>query len=110
MYKVTLEIADDDLRFLRERAPLYGKASAAEVLQLLVNVMLRGQQLDERNAEGSLRELGLRYVVLHVPEDQYLAVKAKAERKGKSPESELESLLWNAIGDAELPGGEPARS
>jgi hypothetical protein len=110
MYKVALQIPDEDMRFLQERAPLYGKENAAEVLQLLMAVTLRSERLaaDKTDAEGPYRGVAPRRVVLRIHEDEFRFAEIRAKRKGWSePESELELLLSCAVNHAKSEGLEP---
>lgn len=112
MYKMTLEIADDDMSFLADRAPLYGKENAAAMLQALVEVAIRNEYLEAKRKEG--RGPGwvtMRMVILRILEDEYrLAEKIAEERRLADTQTALELLLTEAINAAPESGGDaPSR-
>jgi hypothetical protein len=114
MYKMTLEIADDDMKFLAERAPVYGKESAAAMLQALVEVAIRNEYLEakreERRGPGWV---AMRMVILRILEDEYRLAEEIAEKRGlANTQTALELLLTEAINAAPESGGDapPRRS
>lgn len=102
MYKVTLEIADDDMRFLSDRAQLYGEESAAALLQALVDTTIRNERLDAESEKFDRPGwIAFRKVIIRMLEDEYRLAQKVAEKRGLgSPRAALELLVSEAISAA----------
>lgn len=107
MYKMTLEIADDDMKFLAGRAQLYGKEDAAAMLQALVQVAIRNEYLEAKREEGrGPGWVAMRMVILRILEDEYRLAEEIAEERGLADtRTALELLLTEAINAAPESGG-----